>query len=84
MVESDNDGTEIPRTATVRAGMVKARQPLYDLNPFDSLLLILRRVGVGARVVPTLLPELPPRVSLSGMPSLCPYTTYAQSLFLLR
>jgi len=39
--------------------VVKPRQPLYDLNPFDSILLILRRVGVGARVVPTLLPELP-------------------------
>ncbi len=33
--------------------------PLRDLNPFDSILLILRRVGVGARVVRTLLPEFP-------------------------
>src|SRR5437667_34360 len=31
----------------VRAGVVKPRQPLCDLNPFDSVFLILRRVGVG-------------------------------------
>jgi hypothetical protein len=37
--------------------VLKPRQPLCDLNPFDSIFLILRRVGVGARVVPTLLPE---------------------------
>jgi hypothetical protein len=33
--------------------------PLGDLNPFDSVFLILRRVGVGTGVVPTLLPEFP-------------------------
>jgi hypothetical protein len=43
-----------------RVRVVKPRQPLCDLNPFESIFLILRRVGV--RVVPTLLPELHPRV----------------------
>ena len=37
----------------------KPLQPLYDLDPFDSVFLILRRVGVGTKVVPTPLPELP-------------------------
>jgi hypothetical protein len=64
--------------------VVKPRQPLCDINPFDTIFLILRRVGVGSRVVPALLPELPPRVSLSGMPSLCPYTPLVERLFLLR
>ena len=45
-----------------RAGVVKPRQPLCDLNPFDSVFLILRRVGVGTKVVRTLLPEHRPRV----------------------
>ena len=49
-----------------RAGVVKPRQPLCHLNPFDSIFLILRRVGVGARVVSTLLPEFPPRVKASA------------------
>jgi hypothetical protein len=44
--------------------VVKPRQPLCDLNPFESIFLILQRVGVGARVVPAPLPELPLRASL--------------------
>jgi len=30
-----------------RAGVVRPRQPLCDLNPFDSIFLILRRVGIA-------------------------------------
>ena len=40
-----------------RAGVAKPLQPLCALNPCDSVFLILRRVGVGTRVVPILLPE---------------------------
>jgi hypothetical protein len=50
--------------------VVRPRQPLRDLNPFDSTFLILRRVGVSTGVVPTLFLELPPRVDLSDVPSL--------------
>ena len=32
---------------------------MTPVNPFNSIFLILRRVGVGARVVPAPLPELP-------------------------
>jgi hypothetical protein len=42
-----------------RAGVVKPRQPLCDLNPFDSVFLILRRVGGGTKVVPAPLREFP-------------------------
>jgi len=45
-----------------RVRVLKPCQPLRDLNPFESILLIFQRVGVGAKVVPTLLPEFPPRV----------------------
>ena len=31
---------------------------LSDLNPFDRMFLILRRVGVGDRVAPTVLPRV--------------------------
>jgi len=53
------------------------------INPFDRIFLILRWVGDGTEVVRTLLPELPEGGTLD-IPSLLPYTTFAESLFLLR
>ena len=48
-----------------RAGAVKPRPPLDDLSPFDSIFLILRRVGVCTRIDPTLLAEFPRRQNLT-------------------
>jgi hypothetical protein len=45
--------------------------PLGDLNPFDSVFLILRPVGGGARVVPPCFPSSPEGKNLSDIPSLC-------------
>ena len=41
----------------VRAGVVKPRQPLCDLNPFDSIFLILRRVVSAPRLFPRCFPS---------------------------
>src|SRR6516162_6298485 len=49
-----------------RAGAVKPRPPLDDLSPFDSIFLILRRVGVCTRIDPTLLLAGFPRSSPSS------------------
>jgi len=37
--------------------VVKPRQPLYDLNPFDSILLILRRVVSAPGLFPRCFPS---------------------------
>jgi len=58
--------------------VVKPRQPLCDLNPFDSVFLIIRRNPAGCvatSVVPTLLRELPRGQNLSDMP----FTTFAEA-----
>ncbi len=42
-----------------------AHELACDLNPIDSIFLILRRVGVGTRIDPTLLAEFPRRQNLA-------------------
>jgi len=40
-----------------RGGVVKPRQPLRDLNPFDSIFLILRRVVSAPGLLPPRFPS---------------------------
>jgi hypothetical protein len=42
-----------------RGGVVKPRQPLRDLNPFDSIFLILRRVVSAPGLLPPRFPSSP-------------------------
>ena len=53
-------------------------------QPFRQHLLDPPAGCFGTRVVPTLLPELPPRVEPLRHTHPLPYTTFAESLFLLR
>ena len=64
--------------------MIKARQPLCDLSPFDSVFLILQRVGVGARLFPPCFPSCPEVKTLATYLAFCPCTTLAERLSLPR
>ena len=73
----------------IRVGSFRQRASLYaTLSPFDSVFLILGRVGGGTKVVPAPLREFPcspeGRTFATDLASALPYTTFAESRFLLR